>query len=437
MEGLAPAIAIDQHHSSRSPRSNVATQTELYDYFRLLWSRCGQPHCPTCGAELSPLTSSQIVATLLDESAGQVTILAPLALEAPEQAAELIAGLQREGFRRLRLDGEVLELEAALTAVKGAQRLELVIDRLTADAENRGRLADAIELALAKGRGELTVDGPDGEGRRFSQMPSCPTCDFKLETEITPRDFSFNSFTGACVRCHGLGNVKGLDPALLIPDPRRSYNTGGIASAQGTWLERSQWRYAVLASLAKHYGFSLNTPLGQLTPEQRDLLLHGTKGERFPVHLRRTGRTSRVEVDRQEDWEGFIPKQMCWYVEDPAKYAWLERFMTEGICPDCGGERLKPVPRAVTVGGLTLPAVCRLSVLPARAFFDTLTFPPHLAPVAEQPLKEITERLGFLGDVGLGYLKLERSPATLSRGEDQRVRLATQIGSKLVCVLSL
>jgi excinuclease ABC subunit A len=434
MEGLAPAIAIDQHHSSRSPRSNVATQTELYDYFRLLWARCGQPHCPNCGVPLSALTSSQIVDMLLDAPPTPVTILAPLTLAAPEQAVDLIAGLQREGFRRLRLDGEVRELEAAAAAA-GAQHLELVIDRMTADADSRGRLADAIELALAKGQGEVLVEGPSGDTRRFSQMPACSSCGFKLEAEITPRDFSFNSYTGACPRCHGLGNVKGLDPALLIPDPRCSYNGGGIASAQGGWLERNQWRHAVLASLAKHYGFSLNTPLGQLTAEQRDLLLYGTKGERFPVHLRRTGRTSRVEVDREEDWEGFIPKQMRWYVEDPARYAWLERFMSEGVCPDCGGERLKPVPRAVTVGGMSLPEVCRLSVLPARAFFSDLTFPPHLAPVAEQPLKEITERLSFLADVGLGYLTLDRSSATLSGGEAQRVRLATQIGSKLVGVL--
>jgi excinuclease ABC subunit A len=435
MDGLAPAIAIDQHHSSRSPRSNVATQTELYDYFRLLWARCGQPHCPTCGTALSPLTSSQIVDMLLGASPTPVTILAPLTLAASEDLGDLIAGLQREGFRRLRLDGAVLELEAVAAAGTATQHLELVIDRMTADSENRGRLADAIELALAKGHGEVLVEGPDGEARRFSQLPACPACGFKLEAEITPRDFSFNSYTGACPRCHGLGNVKGLDPALLIPDPRRSYNDGGIASAQGTWLERRQWRHTVLAWMAKHYNFSLSTPLGQLAPEQRELLLYGTKGERFPVHLRRTGTSSRVEVDREEEWEGFIPKQMRWYLEDPARFAWLERFMTEGVCPDCGGERLKPVPRAVTVGGLSLPAVCRMAVVPARAFFGALRFPPHLAPVAEQPLKEITERLGFLADVGLGYLTLERSSATLSGGEAQRVRLATQIGSKLVGVL--
>ncbi len=435
IEGLAPAIAIDQHHSSRSPRSNVATQTELYDYFRLLWARCGQPHCPTCGAELSPLTSSQIVDVLLGLPTVPVTIMAPLALATPEDAPELIAALRREGFRRLRLDGDIRELEAVGGDAAVAQCLELVVDRMTADAENRGRLADSIELALAKGHGEVLIDSADGQTRRFSQTPSCATCGFKLDAEITPRDFSFNSYTGACGRCHGLGSVKTLDPALLIPDPRRSYHDGGIASAQGAWLERSQWRHTVLASLAKHYGFSLSTPLDQLKPEQLDLLLYGTKGERFPVHLRRTGRTSRVELDRQEDWEGFIPKQMRWYVDDPARFAWLERFMSEATCPDCAGERLKPVPRAVTIGGMTLPAVCRLPVVPARRFFDALTFPPHLAPVADQPLKEITERLGFLSDVGLGYLTLDRSSATLSGGEAQRVRLATQIGSKLVGVL--
>ena len=222
---------------------------------------------------------------------------------------------------------------------------------------------------------------------------------------------------------------------MLIPDPRRSCNDGGIATAQGNWLERGEWRYATLSGLAKHFGFSLNTPLGQLTPEQRHVLLYGSRGERFAVHLRRHGRASRVEVDREEDWEGFIPKQMRWYVEYPDRYAWLERFMKEGVCPDCAGERLKPVPRLVTVGNATLPAVCRMSVLEARRFFDGITLPAHLAPIAEQPLKEIGERLGFLADVGLGYLTLDRSSATLSGGEAQRVRLATQIGSKLVGVL--
>jgi excinuclease ABC subunit A len=435
MDGLAPAIAIDQHHSSRSPRSTVATQTELFDYFRLLWARCGQPHCPTCATPLSPLTSSQIVDVLLSGPAQPVTILAPLQLAKPEEASDLIAELRREGFRRVRLDGEVCELEAVGAAAATSQSLELVLDRLTTEEENRGRLADSLELALAKGHGDVIVEGAAGEARRFSQLPSCSTCGFKLELEITPRDFSFNSYTGACARCHGLGAVKALDPNLLIPDPRRSYNDGGIASAQGSWLERRQWRHAVLASLAKHYGFSLNTPLGQLSQAQRDLLLYGTNGERFAVHLRRSGRTSRVEVDRQEEWEGVITKQMRWYVDDPARFAWLERFMSEAVCPECGGERLKAVPRAVTVGGMTLPNLCRLSVLPARAFFAALRFPPHLAPVAEQPLKEITERLGFLADVGLGYLTLDRSSATLSGGEAQRVRLATQIGSKLVGVL--
>ncbi|MCL4509039.1 MAG: excinuclease ABC subunit UvrA, partial [Chloroflexi bacterium] len=406
--------------------------TELYDYFRLLWARCGTLHCPTCGCELERATSSTIVDALLRSKGRILTVLAPL--DTTQPLSELLAQLRREGFRRLRLDGDTATLDEVDHGAS-PQTLELIIDRTVTEEDNRGRLADAIELGLAKGSGTVLVDGGEGTVERFSEYTACPQCSFRLDTELTPRDFSFNSFTGACPTCHGLARVQAVSPELLIPDPRKSLRRGGIPILRDSWLEEGQWRQALLATVAGHYGFTLDTPLEGLTPQQRQVLLYGSAGEFLDVHLRRRGRSSQVSVDRSAEWEGFIPMLTRWFREDPGQYAWVERYMQESTCPDCRGERLKPVPRAVTLGGKRLPEVCALSVQQARTFFAAIRLPETQAAIAEQPLKEVRDRLGFLNDVGLGYLELDRSSATLSGGEAQRVRLATQIGSKLVGVL--
>ncbi len=440
VEGLAPAIAIDQANSSRSPRSTVATTTEMYDYLRLLYARAGTPHCINGHGPLAARTSSQMVQQLfvLYPDGGQATLLAPLG-EVRGQSEELLRQLGREGFLRIVVDGEIQRIDELVSGLGSddAHALELVVDRLPLDADGRGRIADSVELALSKGAGRLIIEGPDGSRHAFSQTASCPVCMWALEQEMAPRLFSFNSHVGACPSCHGLGVVRGLDPRLVVPDGSKSYMGGAIAITNEHWRSYGSRRFETIDALAQHYGFTLYTPWNKLLPEHQDLLLFGTSGQRFRVEVQSRGRSSQWNIQRDVEWEGLIPKFMRWYREstDPEWQQWLEAYMSEVVCTACDGERLKPIPRAVFIDGKNIAAACRQSVDDARQFFSQLSFPARTASAAAQLLKEVNDRLQFLSDVGLGYLTLDRSAATLSGGESQRVRLATQIGSKLVGVL--
>lgn len=432
VNGLAPTIAIDQRHSGRSPRSTVATQTEIYDYFRLLWARCGILHCPTCHIPLNKTTASSIVSTIMEMPKETITIYAPLPI--PTSLPDLLQQLRREGFRRLQANGTIYDLEHLPTDLSPRDLL-LVIDRMLVEPENHGRLADAVELALAKGNGMIFVQTAESTTVRFTEHIACSSCGFQIDAEPTPRDFSFNSISGACPSCHGLATLKGLPLAQIITQPTKSLQDGAIPFIDASWLRPGEWMHALLHSVATHYGFSLTTPLHHLDNHQTHALFYGSGTEEITVRLQRSSRNSQITAQRRITWEGIIPMLLRLYRDNPAGYAWLERYFSEVPCPDCAGERLQPLTRFVTFAGKRLPEVCRMSVSNASAFFNNIQLPPAQTKVAEQPLKEIRERLTFLENVGLGYLTLDRSPATLSGGEAQRVRLATQIGSKLVNVL--
>ncbi len=434
IEGLSPAISIDQKTTSKNPRSTVGTVTEIHDYLRLLYARIGIPHCPKCGREIRQQTVDQMVDQVLAlPERTRIQVLAPVIRGRKGEHVKVLEDLKRDGYVRVRIDGEMRELDEEIHLEKNKKHtIEAVVDRLIVREGMNKRLTDSLETAMKVSGGLIVLDVIDGEEMLFSQNYACPDCGISLE-ELTPRMFSFNNPYGACPTCSGLGTLMRMDPELILPNRDLSLNEGALrVTGWNSGADGSIFNM-YLAAMAERYGFSLDVPVKDLPREALDALLYGTKGEKLSLHYERDGRTTTYSAP----FEGVIPSLERRYREtnSPGMREEYEAYMSNIPCPDCRGQRLKPVSLAVTVGGLNIAALSDLSVRKARSFLSQLTLTEKEERIARQILKEIDNRLGFLCDVGLEYLTLSRSAGTLSGGEAQRIRLATQIGSSLMGVL--
>jgi excinuclease ABC subunit A len=433
IEGLSPAISIEQKAASHNPRSTVGTVTEIHDYLRLLFARAGTPHCPHHPEHaLDAQSVTQMVDQVLALPSGtRLMILAPLVGGRKGEQQELFGELAAQGFVRVRIDGLVHELDSMPVLDKNRRHeIELVIDRLKSRPELRGRIAESFETALAHGDGRaLAVDMDSGRVMPFSAKFSCPTCDFAL-AELEPRLFSFNNPAGACPRCDGLGQIEFFDPQRVVAHPELSLAAGAIRG----WDQRNQFYFQMLASLAAHYHFDLDTPFAALPAAVRNVVLHGSGTE--SINFRYLADGGRA-VAKLHPFEGIIPNLERRFrdTDSAAVREELLKYRASRPCPDCGGARLRIEARHVSIGGETLPALAHLPLAKCREFFATLRLDGHRAKVAERIVREISERLAFLTNVGLDYLSLDRAADTLSGGEAQRIRLASQIGSGLSGVL--
>jgi len=431
IEGLSPAISIDQKGPSKNPRSTVGTVTEVYDYLRLLFARVGHPHCPVCGREITTQTVQQIVDAVQGLPVGRrILIMAPLIRDRKGEYQQVFADLRKAGYVRVRVDGEIHELAAEFQLDKNKKHsIEAVVDRLVVGQGERQRIADSVETALKLGAGVVLVSIVDGEELLFSEHFACVYDGISLG-EITPRTFSFNSPHGACPECTGLGVKLEIHPDLVIPNRELSIAEGAIRP----WQFQS-WYFYHLESLANRYGFSLNTPVKDLTERELNLVLYGEEGD-WHRYRNRFGRVREYF----SGFEGVIPRMERLYrdTESENSRADIERYMVSTPCPACQGKRLKPESLAVTIGGRNIMAVCAMSVVRELEWIREIgdkVFSEREKIIAREILKEIQARLGFLKDVGLEYLTVDRASATLSGGEAQRIRLATQIGSGLMGVL--
>ena len=432
IEGLSPAISIEQKTTSRNPRSTVGTVTEIYDYLRLLYARVGVPHCVNCGKPIQAQTVKQMcerVQALPDGT--RIQVLSPVVRGRKGEYRKELREFQKQGFVRVRIDGKDHQLdEAPELDRKKRHDIDLVVDRLVIRPDVTQRLADSLETALRASQGFAKVDiGPGSEEVLFSELAACMECGASFP-EINPRLFSFNSPQGACPSCDGLGTKDFFDPDLLVPDPNLSLDDGAIAPFKGRG-HASRYYLSMLRSLAAHYGFSLDTPWKKLSPEARTQILSGTD-EKVTF---RFGRSRKWSFDRQ--WSGVTGLLDKRYRESESDLVreGLREYMSNTACDDCQGARLRPEARSVFVGGMSLPDVGKLSVAQAVEHFEKLVLGKQELAIAERLLREIRERLTFLCNVGLEYLTLERTAATLSGGESQRIRLATQVGSALAGVL--
>ncbi|MFO7251682.1 MAG: excinuclease ABC subunit UvrA, partial [Actinomycetes bacterium] len=438
IEGLSPAVSIDQKSTSRNPRSTVGTITEVYDYLRLLWARIGKPHCPKCRRPIARQTPQQIVDRVLELPEGtRFQVLAPVVRGRKGEYAELFRELQAKGFARARVDGVVVRLEEPPTLKKYEKHdIEVIVDRLTVKESARRRLTDSVETALQLSGGTITldfVDLPEDDPNRerfYSEHLYCPYDDLSFE-ELEPRSFSFNSPYGACPDCTGLGTRMEVDPELVVPDPERSLGDGAIAPWAGG--HTSDYFNRLIEALGDALGFDLDTPWYRLTRQQQKALLYGHDEQ---VHVRYRNRYGRQRA-YYTDFEGVVPwvQRRHAEAESDASRERFEGFMREIPCPSCKGARLKPVSLAVTVGGKSIAEVAAMSIGDCAKFLANLQLTERERQIAERVIKEINARLGFLLDVGLDYLTLDRAAGTLAGGEAQRIRLATQIGSGLVGVL--
>ena len=434
IEGLSPAISIDQKTTSKNPRSTVGTVTEIYDYLRLLYARIGVPHCPVCGREIKQQTVDQIVDQILAlPERTRVQILAPVIRGRKGEHVKEFENARKSGFVRVRADGILYDLSEEIKLEKNKKHnIEIVVDRLAVSGTIKSRLTDSLETALRLSGGLVIADVTDGEEMVFSQNYACPEHGVSIG-ELEPRMFSFNNPMGACPTCTGLGTFMKVDPDMVIPNRNLSIR-GGAIKASGWYIGDSgtiaQMYYE---ALAKHYGFSLDAPVKELTKKQLDAVLYGTKGERLRMVRKNEYGTGTYETE----FEGIVNNLERRFRETQSSYVRDEitQVMSAVPCPDCHGERLKAEYLAVTVGGKNISEFCRMSVTDALRFVEELTLSEREAMIGAQILKEIKSRLGFLQSVGLEYLTLSRASATLSGGESQRIRLATQIGSSLVGVL--
>ena len=433
IDGLSPAISIDQKTTSKNPRSTVGTVTEIYDYLRLLYARIGIPHCPICGREIKQQTIDQIVDQVLSlPEKTRIQILAPVVRGRKGEHVKEFEAARKSGFVRARVDGLVYDLNEKIQLEKNRKHtIEIIVDRLVIKPDIRSRLADSIETASGLTGGIVIINVIDGEDITFSQNYACPEHGVSVE-ELTPRMFSFNNPFGACKKCTGLGVFMKIDPELIIPDKRLSINKGGL-KASGWAMEGSTIAAMYMKGLAEHYHFSLDTTLGELPEEIIDILLYGTKGEK--IRLRRESEygsgsyTAPFEGVINNLERRFRETSSSWIKEE------IEAYMSAVPCDECHGQRLSPESLAVTVGGINISAFCDKSVTEALEFVNSLELKDREKMIAAPILKEIKSRLGFLQSVGLEYLTLSRASGTLSGGESQRIRLATQIGSSLMGVL--
>ncbi|MGD9106389.1 MAG: excinuclease ABC subunit UvrA, partial [Desulfobacterales bacterium] len=431
IEGLSPAIAIEQKTASHNPRSTVGTVTEIYDYLRLLFARIGTPHCYKCGQPITSQTLDQILDKVMSLSQGtRIVILSPLVSGQKGTHEKLFNRLKKEGFARVHVDGKTLEIEEVGGLDKNKKHtIDVVVDRLVVNEKIRNRLADSLELAMSQSDGLVTVDILGTGPVLFSEKSACISCGISYP-EFTPASFSFNSPQGACPKCEGLGSTTEFDSELIIPNRELSLREGAVA----LWANRNTVHFIeFLDALTSHYDVDIYTPYKDLPDHFKNVLLYGSGNERIRFYFERNNRRFTYE----KRFEGIIPKLKRRYLETESYQSReeIKRYMNFRHCPECHGAKLNRASRSVKVGGLTIFETTQLSVASAHTFFKKLTLTGKKEIIAKRILKEIRERLGFLENVGLSYLTLDRSASTLSGGEGQRIRLATQIGSKLTGVL--
>ncbi|MBR3848247.1 MAG: excinuclease ABC subunit UvrA [Oscillospiraceae bacterium] len=436
IEGLSPAISIDQKTTSKNPRSTVGTVTEIYDYLRLLWARVGTPHCPKCGKVIKQQTIDQICDKVLSLPEGtKFQILSPVVRSRKGEHEKVFENAKKSGYVRARVDGNIYDLSESIKLEKNKKHnIEIIIDRLVIKSGIEMRLTDSLETALKLAEGLVIVDVIGGEELTFSQNYACEDCGISLE-ELTPRMFSFNNPHGACPECTGLATLLRVDPDLVIPDKSKSILEGAICASGWRNAEPGTIARMYYDGLAKHYKFDLATPISEIPKDAYNALLYGTGGEKIPLHYDK----AYGKGDYTQAWEGLVANLERRYHETASEYskAEIEDCMIHTPCPACGGKRLRPEALAVTVGGMNISDMCDLPVNDALAFINGVesSLTERERSIAELILREIRERLGFLESVGLSYLTLSRSAGTLSGGESQRIRLATQIGSSLMGVL--
>ena len=434
IEGLSPAISIDQKSSGRNPRSTVGTVTEIYDYIRLLYARIGIPHCPECGKKISQQTPDQMVDSIMELGEGtRVILMAPVVRGRKGEYTKLIEDIKKSGYVRVRIDGSMYEISEGITIDKNKKHnIEIVVDRLIIKSDIQKRLTDSVEVCLNLSNGLLNIDIGEGNELMFSRNFACVDCGISIE-ELQPRMFSFNNPFGACPECTGLGYLQKVDADLVIPDKTKAL-TGGAVTVNG-WNIESEEAYvrAYIDALGVQYGFDINSPIDKLSPHVLDIILYGTKGERIKVNYDREYGSGSFRTH----FEGIINSIERRYKETQSEgmKQYYEQFMSLNPCPVCLGARLKRESLAVLVGGKNVDQISKMSIADLKGFFEKIKLNKMETLISEKILKEIHERLGFLINVGLNYLSLSRTAQTLSGGESQRIRLATQIGSGLTGVL--
>ena len=437
IEGLSPAISIDQKTTKENPRSTVGTITEIYDYLRLLFARIGIPHCPKCGKEVSHQTVGQIADSIIEEGEGlKIHLLAPIVRDRKGEHKQIFEELSNKGFARVRVDGEIRGLDEDIKLAKTYKHsIDVVVDRLKIrkDVDFKRRLVDSLETATKFGEGLVTVlfdNGDEEYEKKYSEQFACVDCGINFE-ELTPRMFSFNAPQGACPECNGIGSKMEIDPDLIVPNKLLSLNEGAIVPWSKS-NKKENYYHQMLEAVANHFKFSMDAPFKDLTKEEQTIILYGCD-ERIPFSFKR--RNKSYMVNRK--FEGVVPRMERLYLETKSNYnrKYISKFMSNHKCPLCHGKRLRPEVLAVTVNGKSIADVVEMSIKDSYKFFLDLKLTERENFIAKEVLKEIRERLKFLVDVGLDYLSMERSSGTLSGGEAQRIRLATQIGSGLVGVL--
>ncbi|MDD5692944.1 MAG: excinuclease ABC subunit UvrA [Patescibacteria group bacterium] len=430
IEGLSPAISIDQKSTTKNPRSTVGTVTEIYDYLRLLYARIGIPHCPICGREITKQTIPQIVEQILEKpKETKFMILAPIIKDKKGVHKYVFEGLKKAGYVRVRIDGKIYDIDEEITLDRNKKHsIEAVVDRLIVDSEIRKRLTESVETAINLGEGMIIyLDNETGKEEIFSQNFACPNCHINLP-EISPRSFSFNSPHGACPLCTGLGTRLEIDPSLVIPNTKLSIAEGAIRYWNRT-TDKLNWYTKLLKEVGKKYDFTVDQPISTISKKAFELIMYGTNDEIFSFQL-----GTRIY---ESTYEGVVANLERRYHETDSDYIRTEirKYMTERTCPKCHGKRLKPEFLAVTIGKTSIVDVTNLSIDDCLIFFQKISLSEKDQKIAKQILKEIKERLTFLLNVGLEYLTLDRTASTLSGGEAQRIRLATQIGSSLMGVI--
>lgn len=434
IDGLSPAISIDQKTTSKNPRSTVGTVTEINDYLRLLYARIGIPHCPVCGREIKQQTIDQIVDKIMSLDVGtKIQVLAPVVRARKGEHVKQFESARRSGFVRVRVDGSIYDLSEEIKLEKNKKHdIEIVIDRIVIKDEIRSRLSDSVETASSLAGGLVIVDVIGKKEMLFSQNYACPEHGVSME-DLSPRMFSFNNPYGACPTCTGLGIFMKVDPDLIIPDKSLSISEGAIKGSGWNYMEGAQICQMYYEGLAEHYGFSLDTPIKDLPQKVVDVLLYGTNGEK--IKLVRKGAFANGVF--YSEFEGLVNNLERRFKETSSEWmrTEIQSYMSSVKCPDCGGSRLKKEVLSVTVGGINIDEFCHMSITKALEFMDNLKLNEKEQMIGSRIIKEIKNRLSFLKNVGLEYLTLSRSAATLSGGESQRIRLATQIGSSLMGVL--
>ncbi|TFG94440.1 MAG: excinuclease ABC subunit A, partial [Calditrichales bacterium] len=434
IEGLSPAVSIEQKTTHRNPRSTVGTVTEIYDYLRLLFSRIGHPHCYNCGRPVEKQTVQQIVDVILSLPPGtRIQVLAPVIRGRKGEYREVFNQFRKEGYVRIRVDGTIYSLDDEIKLAKNKKHdLDLIIDRLVVGEDIQKRLTDSVELALKQAAGLVVINNSDSnEDKLYSEHFACVHCDISYE-DLAPRMFSFNSPYGACPTCDGLGSITKIDPKLLVMDESLSIREGALIPL-GERQRHEGWNYELLKSIAVEMGFNLSTPWRDLTEDQREVILYGTGSKKVKLVYKR----ENAYVEWTSKYEGLINNLNRRYRQTKSGYIrdWIEGFMNNITCHDCAGARLRPEALAVTVNEKNLQQITSFSIREVHNFFKGIELSEREAIIAHQILKEVKERLGFLVNVGLDYLTLDRAAGSLSGGEAQRIRLATQIGSQLVGVL--